>query len=83
MVWLGETGLIITLCEPTGTWRAAAAALIYLLTPELMGDRTGHGPGEADWTGREKEGGQAEKCSYSSEGSCWVGSSGGKGGLSP
>lgn len=50
-----ETGLIISAWEPTGTWRAAAGALIYLLTPELMRDQAGHGPGEADWTGRKKE----------------------------
>lgn len=41
--------------SPLGVGRAAAAALIYLLTPELMGDRAGRGPG---W--KEKEGG--EKC---------------------
>lgn len=30
--------------------------MIYLLTPELMGDQAGHGPGEADWTVKgEKE----------------------------
>lgn len=36
---------------------AAAAALIYSLTPELMRDGAGHGPGEADWTeeGRERD----------------------------
>lgn len=48
---------------------AAAAALIYSLTPELMRDQAGHGPEEADWTGRK----EAENCSYSStERRSWV-----------
>lgn len=64
----------------------AAAALIYLLTPELMRDQAGHGPGEADWTGEggNREGSKAEKCSHSSEReSRWVGSKAGQDWASP